>query len=44
MVRRGGFGMNECEYLLFVKEVGMFNEVRVWIVESLLKKGRFMRG
>lgn len=36
--------MNQCDYLLFLKQLPMFNEVPLSIVETLLKKGTFIRG
>ncbi len=40
----GGFPMNQCDYLLFLKQLPMFNEVPLSIVETLLKNGTFIRG
>lgn len=36
--------MNQCDYLLFLKQLPMFNEVPLSIVETLLKNGTFIRG
>lgn len=40
----GGFPMNQCDYLLFLKQLPMFNEVPLSIVETLLKNGTLIRG
>ncbi len=36
--------MNQCDYLLFLKQLPMFNEVPLSIVETLLKNGTLIRG
>ncbi|MDO3662303.1 Crp/Fnr family transcriptional regulator [Bacillus sp. C28GYM-DRY-1] len=36
--------MNQCDYLLFLKQLPMFNEVPLSIVETLLKNGTFISG
>ncbi|MEC3839635.1 cyclic nucleotide-binding domain-containing protein [Bacillus amyloliquefaciens] len=36
--------MNQCDYLLYLKQLPMFNEVPLSIVAALLKNGTFIRG
>ncbi|MGG1246228.1 Crp/Fnr family transcriptional regulator [Bacillus spizizenii] len=36
--------MNQCDYLLFLKQLPIFNEVPLSIVETLLKNGTFICG
>ncbi|MGF7534567.1 Crp/Fnr family transcriptional regulator [Bacillus mexicanus] len=36
--------MKQCDYLLFLKQLPMFNEVPLSIVETLLKNGTFISG
>lgn len=36
--------MNQCDYLLCLKQLPMFNEVPLSIVAALLKNGTFIRG
>ncbi|MCY8913573.1 Crp/Fnr family transcriptional regulator [Bacillus atrophaeus] len=35
--------MNQCDYLLFLKHLPMFNQVSLPIVETLLNNGKFIR-
>ncbi|MEC1752511.1 cyclic nucleotide-binding domain-containing protein [Bacillus mojavensis] len=36
--------MNQCDYLFFLKQLPMFNEVPLSIVETLLNNGTFIHG